>query len=52
MLRSPLFHFTVNRGLRVLVQRIAINTRILLAIFKEGTENIVHCLTDMLRINP
>ena len=51
VLRSPLFHFTVNRGLRVLVQCIAINSRILFAIFKEGAENIVLCLTDMLRFN-
>ena len=51
MLRSPLFHFTVNRGPLVLVQFIAINTTILLAIFEEDAENIVLCLTDMLRVN-
>lgn len=50
MLRSPLFHFTVNRGLHVLVQCIAINTRILLTIFTEVADNIVLCLTDM-RVN-
>jgi hypothetical protein len=51
MLRSPLFRFTVTRGLGVLVQCTAINTRILLTIFKEGAENIVLCLTGMLHIN-
>jgi hypothetical protein len=51
MLRSPLFHVTVNRGLSVLIQCISINTRILLTIFKEGAENIALCLADMLRIN-
>jgi hypothetical protein len=51
MLRSPLFHVAVTRGLGVLVQCTAINTRILIVIFKEGTENIVFCLTDTLLIN-
>ena len=51
MLRLPLFHFNFYRGLRVLVQCTAFNTWILLTIFQEGAQNIVPCLTDMLRID-